>query len=109
MTDQGIKLVVGSLLHDVGKVIYRTGDGRKHSQSGYDFLKNEAKFTDPEILDCVRYHHSDALKGARIAEDSLAYITYIADNIASGADRRKKRRRITGLRFLPRWCRCLIF
>lgn len=90
MTDQEIKLVVGSLLHDVGKVIYRTGDGRKHSQSGYDFLKNEAKFKDPEILNCVRYHHSDALKGARIEEDSLAYITYIADNIASGADRRKK-------------------
>ena len=38
-----VNLIIGSLLHDVGKVIYRTGDGRKHSVSGADFLKNEAK------------------------------------------------------------------
>lgn len=43
LTDRQIKLVVGSLLHDIGKVVYRSGDGRNHSTSGYDFLKNEAK------------------------------------------------------------------
>lgn len=36
MTEKEIKLIIGSLLHDVGKVIYRQGeDRRKHSQSGY--------------------------------------------------------------------------
>lgn len=83
-----VNLIIGSLLHDVGKVIYRTGDGRKHSVSGADFLKNEAKLTDKEILNCVRYHHSDVLKNAKIEENDNAYITYIADNIASASDRR---------------------
>ena len=92
MTDREVKLVLGSLLHDIGKVIYRQGDDRrKHSQSGYDFLKNEvhAEECDTDILDCVRYHHADAIKGAKIDNDALAYIVYIADNIASAADRRQ--------------------
>ncbi len=91
MTDREVKLVLGGLLHDIGKVIYRQGDdGRKHSQSGYDFLKDEVQSQecDTEILDCVRYHHADAIKNATIEKDSLAYIVYIADNIASAADRR---------------------
>lgn len=86
--DQEIKLVIGGLLHDIGKVIYRKGDHRSHSQSGYEYLK-EQKITDQEILDCVRYHHSSVLKHAEIDEQSLAYIVYMADNIASAADRRK--------------------
>lgn len=91
MTDREVKLVLGGLLHDIGKVIYRQGDDRrKHSQSGYDFLKDEVRSQecDTEILDCVRYHHADALKNAKLENDSLAYIVYIADNIASAADRR---------------------
>ena len=43
ITDRQIKLVIGSLLHDIGKVVYRSGDGRNHSQSGYEYLKTEAK------------------------------------------------------------------
>lgn len=90
MKEQEVKLVIGSLLHDIGKVIYRTGDGRKHSKSGYDYLKEEVGIDDREILESVLYHHSDMLKGANISSDSYAYITYIADNIASAADRREK-------------------
>jgi CRISPR-associated protein Csm1 len=89
MTDTEVKLVIGALLHDVGKVIYRQGDDRrKHSKSGYDFLKEEAGIDDPKILDAVLYHHADMLKYAKIKKDSPAYIVYIADNIASAADRR---------------------
>lgn len=41
MTDHETKIIIGSLLHDIGKVVYRKGmDGRKHSQSGYEYLKN---------------------------------------------------------------------
>ena len=43
ITDRQIKLVIGSLLHDIGKVVYRSGDGRNHSQSGYEYLKTESK------------------------------------------------------------------
>lgn len=88
MTENEIKLVVGSLLHDVGKVIYRTGNIEKHSLSGAKYLMNEAKVDDKSVIDCVKYHHSDALKNANLDRNSLAYITYIADNIASASDRR---------------------
>lgn len=30
MTDEKIKLIIGSLLHDIGKVVYREGDDRNH-------------------------------------------------------------------------------
>ena len=43
MNDRKAKLIIGSLLHDIGKVIYREGgDKRNHSVSGYDYLKEEA-------------------------------------------------------------------
>lgn len=89
MTERELKLVIGSLLHDIGKVIYRTGDGRKHSKSGYDYLKEEIRLDDNDILESVLYHHADALRNSAIDNDSLAYITYIADNIASATDRRE--------------------
>ncbi len=88
MTDTEIKLVTGALLHDVGKVLYRAGDNRKHSASGYEFLKEEVGMSDEEVLNCVRYHHGDALSHAGLKADSLAYIVYIADNIAAASDRR---------------------
>ena len=41
MTNYETKIIIGSLLHDIGKVVYRKGmDGRKHSQSGYEYLKD---------------------------------------------------------------------
>lgn len=92
MTDREISLALGSLLHDIGKVIYRqSGEKKKHSQSGYEFLKDEVGFAadNQEVLDAVRYHHADAIKSAALKKDSLAYIVYMADNIASAADRRK--------------------
>lgn len=91
MKDRKLKVIAGALLHDVGKVIYREGtDKRNHSVSGYDYLKEEAGITDQEILDCVKNHHISLLKNAGLEENSLAYIVYIADNIAAFADRRKK-------------------
>ena len=90
MTDRELELVIGSLLHDVGKVIFRQGDDRrKHSASGCEYLKNEGKIDNESILHCVKYHHAEALKNASLEKDDLAYIVYIADNIASAADRRK--------------------
>ena len=91
MTEEGIRLVIGSLLHDIGKVLYRQGsDRRKHSETGYEFLKDEVGIRQEEILNCVRFHHGDALREARIPTGSLAYLVYIADNIASAADRREQ-------------------
>lgn len=88
MTERQIKLVIGSLLHDIGKIVYRSGDGRNHSQSGYDYLKTEAGIEDADILNCVRYHHGCNLKSAELEKNDLAYLTYFADNIAAAVDRR---------------------
>lgn len=92
MTDTEIKLITGGLLHDIGKLIFRQGnDKRGHSDSGYEFLKNAAGMADDcqELLDAVRYHHADALEGAQIECDSLAYVIHAANHIVSAAERRK--------------------
>ena len=84
MTDRECKLVIGALLHDIGKVIYRPDtDKRSHSQSGYDFLREEAGIKDREVLDCVRCHHVDAQREAEQEDDSLSYVVCIANRIAS--------------------------
>lgn len=91
MDEKEIKIIIGSLLHDIGKVIYRDGqDKRNHSSSGYEYLKDTIKIEDTDILNCVRYHHGYALKNGNILDNSIAYIVYMADNIAAASDRRKK-------------------
>lgn len=89
MDKKQVQIVLGGLLHDVGKVVHRHSDGRRHCESGYDFIKEQG-IDDEEILAQIRFHHSRELKNAQIAADSLAYITYWADNVAAGADRRPK-------------------
>lgn len=92
MTNEHAQIITGALLHDIGKVIYRTGNMKDHSTSGYEYLKNTIKLDEKQyapILDSVRYHHGKFIQKANIGNDSPAYITYIADNIASAADRRK--------------------
>lgn len=88
MQSEVVTVTFGGLFHDTGKIVYRSGlDGRAHSVSGADFLK--AHVQDALILDCVRYHHKAMLIDARLPSNHPAYIVYIADNIASGSDRRK--------------------
>lgn len=90
MEKDEMKIVFGCLLHDVGKILYRNGDGRNHAVSGAEFLQNEVAIKDHEILDQVKYHHGKMLKNSHMSTDSLAYICYIADNIAAATDRRLK-------------------
>ncbi len=91
MTDKELKVTIGGLLHDIGKVIYREGnEKRTHSQIGFEYLKENIGIEDRDILECVKYHHGKALSNSSISDDSLAYVVYIADNIASSVDRREK-------------------
>ena len=46
------------------KVVYRSGDGRNHSQSGYEYLKTEAKIFDQNILNCVRFTMAKKFKNS---------------------------------------------
>ena len=49
MQEKQLEIIIGGLLHDIGKVLYRASDGRNHSDSGYDFLKNEIGISQQEI------------------------------------------------------------
>lgn len=84
-------LIKGALLHDIGKVCYRTGKRINHSKLGGDFLEQYLKANEEaeRLLNCVRYHHKDYLQKAKLDKNDLAYIVYEADNIASGMDRRE--------------------
>ena len=87
MKESTLQATVGGLLHDIGKVTYRLGkDRRNHSVLGYDALCGLVP--DESMLDCVRYHHADRMQDIDIPRDAPAYAVYIADNIASRADRR---------------------
>lgn len=77
------------MLHDIGKIVQRaTNEKQKHSKIGGQFLEEFTK--NKEILNQVKYHHYQELTQAKLDRDDLAYITYIADNIASGVDRREE-------------------
>ena len=89
MREEEIKLVIGSLLHDIGKVVYRTGEAKeRHSGLGADYLLDRIGLKDKDVLDCVRFHHGRELSQAHLPENNLAYIVYMADNISSATDRR---------------------
>lgn len=84
MTNEQIKVILGALLHDIGKVIYKSkNENSKHSILGYEFLKKEVGFQDDSVLNCVKYHHDTSLENADIANTDIAYIVNIANNIAS--------------------------
>ena len=90
MEKDDVQIAVGCLLHDIGKVLYRYDDGRNHAISGTEYLKNDVGIEDKVILEQVKYHHAKLLKDSRVSSDSFAFISYIADNIASAVDRRDK-------------------
>ena len=89
MNDKQFKLAIGALLHDIGKVVYRTRllDPQAHPLSGQALISQYLK--DPEIDEIMLYHHARDLRNAGIADDSLAYVVYFADNIAAGTDQRE--------------------
>ena len=92
MDEKLICLQLGALLHDIGKIVRRAGlDNKEHSKAGSNYLKNNNLLADryKEIYDTIDYHHAKYLSSADLKEDSLAYIVYEADNIASGIDRVK--------------------
>ena len=88
MKDEIFSLTIGGLLHDIGKVVQRAESKKvKHSKLGADWLEDNNIADNESILDQIRYHHFEEIKNASNIHP-LSYITYFADNIASGADRR---------------------
>lgn len=93
MDERLVNLQLGAMLHDFGKIVRRanlsTVENGKHQFVGEQYLKEVV----PELLEIdelssiIKYHHGKDLKNANLPPDSLAYIVYEADNIASGIDR----------------------
>ncbi len=81
---------IGSLLHDIGKLVHRKGVNESHPDLAANFILESQMIYDDidKVVECVRYHHEKDLKTAKLKPDSLAYIVCEADNIAAGADRR---------------------
>lgn len=92
MDEKLICLQLGALLHDIGKIVRRAGlDKNEHSIAGSNYLKENNLLVEKykEVYDIINYHHVKYLSSAKLKDDSLAYIVYEADNIASGIDRVK--------------------
>lgn len=97
--DDRAALMFGALLHDIGKVIYRGWSGKgTHSRLGADFLRDEVAPSSPndqqqlwkKVAEQVRYHHAREMAMGSLDSASLAYITYFADNISAGMDRKNE-------------------
>ncbi|CAB3289519.1 CRISPR system single-strand-specific deoxyribonuclease Cas10/Csm1 (subtype III-A) [Methanocaldococcus lauensis] len=82
-------LMIGSLLHDIGKFIQRAKNPRSksHEEFGYKYLKNKFeegfltnldKETKKKILNIVKEHHNDKIKRG------LVGIVRLADWLSSG-------------------------
>lgn len=99
MEEDKLALTFGSLLHDIGKVVYR-GISVKgtHSKLGAKFIEKLAAQNfdfggecGRKIVEQIRYHHAEEIRSASCLDDSsLAFITYFADNISAGMDRKSE-------------------
>ncbi|MGN1227542.1 MAG: type III-A CRISPR-associated protein Cas10/Csm1 [Christensenellales bacterium] len=84
--DKRDKVVLAGIWHDIGKMVRRSGESGEHSRVGAEFLKKCGM--DADIVRACRYHHGEFLDKAKIQNDDISYIIYVADNISSSADRR---------------------
>lgn len=82
------KIVIASLLHDIGKLIQRANDENiYHGKVGRNYLTQ--KLFDDEILEAVYCHHAGYLKHKEsFKNELLTYLVYQADNISAEHDRR---------------------
>ena len=72
-------LVIGSLLHNIGKILF---DDYK---SSYENLKiyEELNINNQDILDCIRYQTYEQIQKSNLSPDSIALISYVANAIVS--------------------------
>ena len=117
MDEKLINLQIGALLYDIGKIVRRAGvSSKRHSIAGADYLETEGlldveKYK--EIYDMIKYHYNEEMeennKLNKLDDNSLAYIVYEADNIASGVERIKEEGEKIIISYkhikLPRYCK----
>lgn len=80
-------LMYSALLHDVGKIVSRSSrDSRPYFQIGKEFMEKIPAFKSEPLLESIRYHRFDEIEKVKLANDSLAYIVAMANEIASVVD-----------------------
>ena len=101
MKESQAKLVISSLLHDIGKLTAPSRDRRTCRERGVRFLQ-EAGLTDPEILHSIRYCSRNLLEHTPLPEADPACLVWYADRTAAAAERRQtERKRETYDRTVP--------
>ena len=91
-----VLLAKAAMLHDIGKLCYRAGmtdDSEAYAQFGAQWLARLLPQDDEraqQLLRCVSYHRRRDLKTAGLAPDDWAYIIYLADAIAFGAEKAER-------------------
>lgn len=81
-------LVKGALLHDIGKVVYRSGEvSEDAATAGATFLRSYTQ--QEEIVRCAGFHHKNKLELANFSNDSFAYLVYEAMLLATANDYEK--------------------
>ncbi len=78
----------GGPLHDIGKTAYRAGRSGGHSDLGYGLLRPVVQ--EQAVLDCVRFHHPEALGGALLERDAPAYAINLAHIISAARHREEE-------------------
>lgn len=86
--DSYLRLKLGALFHDIGKVVQRSVGKTEgtHSEQGFEFLNSFPNFKDIALF--ARYHHRDVMNEL-ISENldqeatNLIWMVYEADNLSS--------------------------
>ncbi|PLV57145.1 type III-A CRISPR-associated protein Cas10/Csm1 [Thermotoga sp. SG1] len=75
------EIVLGALIHDVGKVVRRAEkSAEKHQLAGYDFTNKAKKFA--KFQKYIHYHHEKDLKEKKLDDEKVWYVCF-ADNLSS--------------------------
>ena len=78
-------LVKCALLHDIGKVVYRSGEVLEDAATaGATFLRSYTQ--EEEIVQCAQYHHKRQLESVNVSDDSFVYLVHEAIQLTSADD-----------------------
>ena len=78
-------LVKCALLHDIGKVVYRSGEVLEDTATaGATFLRSYTQ--EEEIVQCAQYHHKRQLESVNVSDDSFVYLVHEAIQLTSADD-----------------------
>ena len=72
-------LVIGSLLHNIGKILF---DDYKSLYENLDIYE-KLNINNQDILDCIRYQTYEQIQKSNLSPNSIALISYVANAIVS--------------------------